>query len=282
MAPQDFTGIFNPSKTKHPVKSSGLGQFLTLGALGQITLLAILPSQYALLPVIALLLHSMTTIVLQSVSPSQNTYAQGVVYGRSSAQLPAPGYESGKQGSVFGSKPAAQGIVVLFLGFRVNTPLGVLSTGYIDFVGQFKNCSDQLASCAEDFGCIGSSNWTADEGSNNNTIMTVFYFRDIEGLNRFAHDKVHRAAWDWYNNFCKKHGYKHIGIFHETYYSAPGQYETIYVNMPPLLFGATNVKSRNQATGEEEWIRPVVDAENMALRSQWGRMGRAIRDETED
>ena len=256
-------------------------QLLTLGAMGQVILFAILPARYSLLPAVALFLQSVGSIVLQTLSPSSNTYAHGVVYNRSSAQLPAASYNPAKEGSLFGSKPAASGVVVLLLGFRITKPLGLFSPGGKELGAHFADCNKRLFERAQDFGCVGNSSWTAQEAANNNSVMSVYYFRDVEGLNRFAHDPVHRQAWDWYNSVTKKLGYTHLGIFHETYYSAPGQYETIYVNIPPLLMGATNVQTKNEVTGKDEWVRPLVSAENSTLRSQWGRMGRAVNEDGE-
>lgn len=175
---------------------------------------------------------------------------------------------------LFGSRPAASPIVVLHLGVRLNHPLGPLAPGAAEATKHFIACSVELARRASDFGCVGQTTWRAAERASNNTLMTVFYFRDVAGLHAFAHDAVHRAAWDWIGRFARETGHSHIGIFHETFVSAPGAYETIYHNMPPLLLGAANVGVTNEGTGQTEFVVPLVDADVPTLRSQYGRMDR--------
>lgn len=101
----------------------------------------------------------------------------------------------------------------------------------------------------------------------------AYYFKDVESLNKFAHGDIHRKAWDW----IVKAGHKHIGFFHEAFCVPPKAYETIYVNFPPLLMGATSIKCVEQ-NGEEIWIQPVADADVGPLRSQFGRMGRGFKE----
>jgi hypothetical protein len=235
-----------------------------------------LPTRYALLPAVSLLLHSIATITIQSTSPSRNTFLGGVVQARTSAQIPNATYHPdpavGKP--LFGSQPASQQVVVLHLGVRFNHPLGPLAPGAKETTAHFLRCSEELAKRAEEFGCIGQNMWRGAERSSHNTLMTVFYFRSVEGLNAFAHDKLHREAWDWVNRYAKETGHTHIGIFHETFLSAPGGYETIYVNMQPLLLAAANAKVRNEKSGEEEYVATLVNADTTTLRSQYGRMDR--------
>ena len=67
---------------------------------------------------------------------------------------------------------------------------------------------DDKKGSQDDFGCLGMTDWQGTDRESNNTLLTIYYFRDVEGLNRFAHDAVHRKAWDWYNKeFCERRGY---------------------------------------------------------------------------
>ncbi len=45
------------------------------------------------------------------------------------------------------------------------------------------------------------------------------------------------------------------------------------------MLSATSVPTVNEQTGEEEWIRPVVDAEIPVLRSHLGRLGKTVKEE---
>lgn len=209
-------------------------------------------------------------------SPKRYASDLGVIPGRTSAQLPRPSFDplQPHSDSPFGSAPGEKGVVVFHLGARINHPLGALSPGGKEFIDQFMACNDALLKRAKDFGCVGGTAWRGDETASNNTILVVYYFRDIEGLNRFAHDAVHRQAWDWYSNeFVKRRGHSHIGIFHEAFCAPAGSHENIYVNMQPVMMGAGSVQVKNEATGKDEWVRPLVDASDPVWRTQHLRMG---------
>lgn len=43
---------------------------------------------------------------------------------------------------------------------------------------------------------LGHSSWIAsNERHTNNQVMTICYFRSVEGLHAFAHGPIHRKAW---------------------------------------------------------------------------------------
>jgi hypothetical protein len=67
--------------------------------------------------------------------------------------------------------------------------------------------------------------------------MTVQYWRSFEQLHAYAHakDKEHLPAWAEFNRRVGGNGA--VGIFHETYLVAEGQYESVYVNMPEFGLG---------------------------------------------
>lgn len=261
-----------------------LSTLLVLGGLAQTILSMVLPSHYALLPLLFLLLRAIVVTVLNSSSPGKYVADFGLIPGRTSAQLPKPSFDPLKPSSAspFGSVPAEESIVVFHLGARVTHPLGLLAPGGKEFGDQFIACNKELLKRAKEFGCLGGTTWRGNEADSNNTILNIYYFRDMEGLNRFAHDPVHRQAWDWYNkDFVKKMGFSHIGIFHEAFYAPSGNYETIYINMPPVLMGAGSAKVRNEASGEDEWVRTLVDAEGPVWRTQYSRMGRQVKKQEE-
>lgn len=81
----------------------------------------------------------------------------------------------------------------------------------------------------------------------NPTIM-VQYWRSFEHLERYARDQSseHLPAWAAFNRAIGSAG--DVGIWHETYRVRPGEYESVYNNMP--LFGlakATQVVPANRA-----------------------------------
>ncbi len=256
-----------------------------LGGLGQGLLALILPARYALLPLLFLLLRVAILTARDNASPAEYAAKLGVIPGRTSAQLPNASYNllRSEKASPFGSIPADKNIVVFHLGARFNHPLGALAAGNKEFGQQFEACHKDMLRQAKKYGCLGGTTFRGAEAASNNTILTVYYFRDLDGLNWFAHDPVHRQAWDWYNKvFTKKWGYSHVGIFHEAFCIPAGAYETIYLNMQPVLMGAASANVQNEATGDDEWVCTLVDASSNVWRSQHSRMGREVKGQAEE
>lgn len=136
----------------------------------------------------------------------------------------------------------------------------------------------------EAFGLVSTSTWRGTDRASGNSILMIAYFRDLAGLHRFAHGEVHRAGWDWYSRFVRETGYRHFGIFHETFAAGRGDWETVYVDCAPSLLGAGSVWAAGggkdgkveEEEGEEEeknWLRTLVSADHPALKTQAKRMG---------
>ncbi len=64
-------------------------------------------------------------------------------------------------------------------------------------------------------------------------IMVVQYWRSFDQLERYARatENAHLPAWKAFNTRARR-GHGAVGIFHETYAVAPGQVESVYVDMP--------------------------------------------------
>ena len=76
---------------------------------------------------------------------------------------------------------------------------------------------------------------------------TVQYWKSYEHLQRYAHDsqKTHRPTW---LKFMKRLFVNwSVGVWHETYLVAAGQYESVYTNMPK--FGLGQFKPLTPAAG---------------------------------
>ncbi|KAM7184309.1 protein of unknown function (DUF4188) domain containing protein [Naviculisporaceae sp. PSN 640] len=299
MASGSFRNIFEPQSGRLDHNSNtggtalikdafGLRTLLLMGALFQTIISLIVPARYAFVPMAIFLLHSLATTIVEIRSPtawSKGSGANTIPY-KFSAQIPNETYKPSSAGEkpIFGSTGADKGIVVLHLGIRFNHPLGILGPCAKEMGEVSKACNDRVMahidSSDDDFGCLGMSRWqSTDERESRNTLMTVYYFRDMDGLNRFAHDSVHRKAWDYYmKEFGTENGRRDIGVFHEAYYAPPGMWETVYMNMQPTLLGRAMAPVKNESTGKTEWVRTLVDARHKGLRSQWARMGRFVGD----
>ncbi len=82
-----------------------------------------------------------------------------------------------------------------------------------------------------DLGYLGSKTWFG------RTIVVIQYWRSFEALEAYAKakDHEHLPAWADFNRKVGDDGT--VGIYHETYRIAPGQFEALFVNMPPTLLG---------------------------------------------
>lgn len=90
------------------------------------------------------------------------------------------------------------------------------------------------------------------------TITMIQYWRSFEQLERFARDAddPHLEPWRRYNKRVAKSG--DVGVFHETYKVGPGQYESVYANMPQM--GLAAVGQHRPVGGRTEAARDRVAA----------------------
>jgi Monooxygenase af470-like len=82
----------------------------------------------------------------------------------------------------------------------------------------------------------------------------VQYWRSFEHLEAYAraHDRAHWPAWvDFNRRVGRSRG--DVGIWHETYRIAPGQYEAVYSGMP--AYGLGKVGTLVPAVGRREQAR---------------------------
>ena len=88
--------------------------------------------------------------------------------------------------------------------------------------------------------------------------IVVQYWRSFDHLEAYARGNgTHRSAWA---SFYKRVGVAggDVGIWHETYWIAPGQYEAIYGNMPAFGLGA--VGRLVPATGRRATARKRLES----------------------
>ena len=237
---------------------------ILIGALLQLVLCSILPLRWAVVPPSIFLLNSIITTISQIFSTRPNEYTSTAVPGRVTAQLPL---ENGK----FGGQPSSRSIVVFNLGVQWNHPLGLLAPGVPELAKDFMAMNKELKSRREEFDLLGLSSWRGDDRASNNTLVTTYYFKDVESIHRFAHEPLHRQMWDKFS--ANKHS--HIGIFHETFCVPAKAWETVYVNCHPILMG--RAADKVEVDGEEMWVNSLVSADMPALKTQYARLGRNER-----
>lgn len=101
-------------------------------------------------------------------------------------------------------------------------------------------------------GFLGGKTWFA------RTTVLIQYWRSFEDLETYAKARglEHLPAWADFNRKIGSNG--DVGVFHETYRIAPGQYENVFVNMPPTLM--SEVAPVTEASGPHASARGRMDA----------------------
>ncbi len=122
--------------------------------------------------------------------------------------------------------------VVFLIGMRFNQPLKVRS--WLPVVSAMPKMLKSLGQHPE-LGCLGTLQYFG------RTTLIVQYWRDFDSLDRFARDKdlPHLEPWRRFNRAARASAA--VGVWHETYRVAAGQYEAIYANMP--AFGLAKATS---------------------------------------
>ncbi|PHH82795.1 hypothetical protein CDD82_4774 [Ophiocordyceps australis] len=290
MAALDFSPVVPPSSVPHgyAVKSTYAhvvrsffqnSAAVVTAALVQLAVCLALPTNFAIVPPAVLLLCWAISSLVHHVAPSAvpNPYKEHVVSHRASAQLPlnksdaANASEKASKGAVFGAKPASSGIVVFNLGGQFNHPLGSRAPGAAAVQNFFVQMVNQLSDRREELGLLSIAHWHGASTDDITSINTTFYFRDVESIHRFAHEELHRTAWDYYY----KSKYPHLGIFHETFVVEPGSWETIYENCSPVGLGNGSVRLPHlDQDGQPRWVSTLVAADNPSLKTQKARLGK--------
>jgi hypothetical protein len=131
--------------------------------------------------------------------------------------------------------------VVLLIGMRANRLRNIRRTWRL-FGAMARMIRELKANPAA--GYMGGESWIG-----NPTIM-VQYWRSFEHLERYAQDRdhEHRPAWSEYNRILRAGA--EVGVWHEAYRVRPGEFETVYNNMPP--FGLARASTAIAATGRRE------------------------------
>jgi len=133
-------------------------------------------------------------------------------------------------------------IVVFLIGTRINKPWKI--NKWLPVVLAMGRMQRELAQELP-LGCLGSHNWFG------RTTLLLQYWRSFEALEAYAVEKAreHLPAWKAFNLAVGSNG--DVGIWHETYRVRPGDYESVYNNMP--LFGLAAATRAVPATGHKEF-----------------------------
>jgi hypothetical protein len=129
-------------------------------------------------------------------------------------------------------------LVVFLIGMRINKPWKVHK--WWPVAQAMPRMLAELQARPE-LGMLGGEMWFG------RTTILVQYWRSLEQLLSYAknRDASHLPAWKAFNQSVGSSGV--VGVWHETYSVPAGEYENIYVNMPPFGLGKFGTPTR--ATG---------------------------------
>lgn len=135
-------------------------------------------------------------------------------------------------------------VVVFLIGMRINKRYAIKK-----WLPVFKAMPPMIRELYENRESLGFLSLESFLGLR--TTLLITYWRSIDDLLAYSKGQKHLAAW---RNFNKKVGDNDaVGIYHETYYIAQGNYEAFYGNMP--LYGLAKAKNHRLVTPEIQTAR---------------------------
>lgn len=228
---------------------------MLIGA-GCLLQLLVSKTNYWYLPCLLFIGGSIVSNLLVYVNLMENPYEVGVVPGRASAVLPR-NYRDGQASDEF---------AVLHLGFRINSPFGVLDPTARMMMGHFSRMAAHLEADTESTGLLNKETYIGTTRASQNTILNVFYFRSYEDILRFSAG-FHMKGWKEYNALPAERKTA-VEIWHEGFVVSKS--EAIYAGVTPI--GMCNMWQRNDENKEgEEWINGLHGIESQSNSRQ--RMG---------
>ena len=142
--------------------------------------------------------------------------------------------------------------VVFLIGMRLNKPWKVHKWGPV--LMAMPRMIAELQRQPE-LGFLGADSWFG------RTTLMVQYWRSFEQLEAYAkaREGAHLPAWAAFNRAVGANG--DVGIFHETFRVAPGDFENVYANMPAIMFGRVGrlVEASGGLQGARSRLQTVAD-----------------------
>lgn len=252
-----------------------LPTWLALGAFLQAILLLLPIRRYmALAPATAWLIWQIVNEGLMAIGAKPDVYAARSLQTKFTAVFPP---KSPSDDSIeTRDSPGGESLCLFILGFSCNHALGPLAPGYKNIVdlaqGMFKELAETAGTGAADSGLLGQTPFfNAGHNTTKTGITTIFYFRSMDDVHRYATGVTHTKAVQWWAKNAKN--YPHLGIMHELYQVDQGNWENIYANHEPVLFAATQHPVVDK-DGKTQFVSPVVEARTGRLSTTKGRLGR--------
>ncbi|KAI9345336.1 hypothetical protein BDR26DRAFT_856778 [Obelidium mucronatum] len=177
---------------------------------------SLFPRKVGLLLGIAIIAYPVGKLILQSTKVIPHKRQDDVRKGRHTAKIDGD-------------------FVVFLIGARYNSP--TLSNDFKEMGEAMSEMVKELeASDPEKSGFLGVENYWGDPATGSTTLQVQFW-RSAEHLHDWSVSKMsaHYSPWKKTMTITRKN--PDLGIWHETFIVRNGEYEAIYVNMPPIGLG---------------------------------------------
>ncbi|KAK0617582.1 hypothetical protein B0T14DRAFT_434055, partial [Immersiella caudata] len=167
-----------------------LRTLLTLGALLQTLLFALLPSHLALIPTLIIAFYAAVTTLAHILSPEEAPLLHDVIPGRATALI-----SSWHTGGFTSSGNASAPLVVFHVVLGINHPLGWFSEGGREVMAAMEGLFAVMDMRREEFGLVGWSKWSGMEREVSGKVMVVGYSRG--GGVSLVHESFEIAPGRW-------------------------------------------------------------------------------------
>ncbi|KAI2617410.1 hypothetical protein GGR54DRAFT_607648 [Hypoxylon sp. NC1633] len=245
-----------------------LPAWLAIGAAAQLLVSFTAPAGYAFVPAGVVISVLTLNFAAQLLGLTKNIYLKNTIPGRHTVIFPN---DDGTRPEKLGDKP----IAMFLVGIRSNSPLGRLSPTY----QRVNHYMDELYEDAESNrttnGYLGrTADFLPMDFSQNNTMITISYWKTIEDLEAFARRPIHIKAFRYLVKAQTTGSKKdETGVLHEVLYCPPGHWEAVYSNMAP--WGMERLKwpmPKNKALQG-----PFIEHDMSIINGMWGRMGNKLK-----
>ncbi|CZR69179.1 uncharacterized protein PAC_19079 [Phialocephala subalpina] len=196
-----------------------------------------LPIIYVLFPTFSLVIFKLARLALKIYGVVENPRMENVRLGRQTALFPP------KDGAVTrrpGEPVGGEGI-----------PLGLFYPTYRTVSAHARAMYRDLETHASEYGFLGYSDYNSNDVLKQGNLLSVMYFRSVEDVQKWAHGKVHREGWDWWNSMSGNGKTDCISIGHEIY-SVPKGGGRIFMLIRSLLILEVVVSSNGCEQDSQE------------------------------
>ncbi|KAJ3168501.1 hypothetical protein HDU88_001389 [Geranomyces variabilis] len=125
--------------------------------------------------------------------------------------------------------------VVFMIGARINSDSAFLSAATKD-IGDGMGAMQAELQQNPELGCLHTENFMAMDTSGPHS-LSVQYWRNADLLHKYARSRLQKHLAPMMRNIAHQRKSPEAGIYHETYLVRAGEYEAIYVNLPPFGLG---------------------------------------------